>query len=503
MKPIILTLQWPEGTKPLELTGFESEARRLRYQALGRACCQYGVQSLLLAHHADDQAETILTRLASGHRAIGLQVMRPSADIPECWGIHGIYRSEEFNKSKHNLLSEATKVPNAGLRHDKPVKLYSKGIRIYRPLLQFAKADLIATCLANDITWVEDESNHDPTITIRNAARKILATNHLPRALAKPSLLNIARKSLEWMERRQLCVDCLLRSTEFLSLDFRTGKLSIHIPKPTAYLSWYGDNVTICEDQMKMYHRLEVGMYIRRLMEVVTPLETIPLERIQTAIDVISNSKQNPHAFTTCGVKFKRSPTKVSTDYFYRIWEIHNQHQSEERKVLARKMLDGGQSYVWTLTRSPYYSTKPLPIIPVPSLSTMASNQSIPFQLWDGRFWIQVMTGLPGLCTRPFREADFKPFKRALNPSELKAFENLINDAAPDDSRWTLPAIAFCDEQSVEERESRVLALPSLDVCLQKYKDKLSYAVRYKKIDLNLVLKPKGKVFMESLDRCA
>ena len=501
VKPIILTLQWSEGLKPSELTNFESEARRLRYQALGRACRQYGVQSLLLAHHADDQAETILTRLVRGHRAIGLQVMRPSAEIPECWGIHGMHRKVEFNKSKHNLLNESTKVPQAGLLQDKPINVESDGIRVYRPLLHFTKADLIATCQVNGITWVEDESNHDPTITIRNAARKILATNHLPIALRKPSLLKLASKAQDWMERRQWCADCLLWSTEFLSLDFRTGKLSVHIPNPTTYLSWYGKKAPIGEVRMKMYHRLEVGMYLRRLMEIVSPLETIPLTSIHTAIDVIINSKKNPHVFTASGVKFMRSSEKRSTDYFYRKWETYNQHTSEERKAVARKMLDGGQSYVWTLTRSPFYSTRPLPIIPVPPLSTMASTQTIPFQLWDGRFWIQIRTQLPGLYIRPFREADIKSFKQALELSERSAFEILIRDAAPDDSRWTLPAIALDDEQPIEEGESRVLALPSLDVCLRKCKGKLNYAVRYNKVDLNLVLKPEGKVFMESLDR--
>ena len=421
--------------------------------------------------------------------------MQPSAGIPECWGIPGIYRSEEFNKNKHNLLKGATKV----LKAKKPIELNSKGITIYRPLLQFTKDDLIATCQANHITWVEDESNQDPTVTIRNAARKILATDDLPRALRKPSLLNLARNSVDWMKNRQWCADCLLRTTDFLSLDFRAGKLSVHIPNPAPYLSWYGDYATVTDVRTKMNHRLEVGMYLRRLMEIVSPLETIPLTSLQTAVDAISNCEKTPHPFAICGVKFTPSLEKVSTDYFYRVWEIHNQSASTDRKVLARKVLDGGQSYVWTLSRVPSYSTNPLPIIPVPPLFSMASSQNIPFQLWDGRFWIQVITQLPGLCIRPFRETDMKSFKGALR--RRTAFERLIKDAAPDSLRWSLPAIAVCDEQPVDEGESRVLALPTLDVCLPKYQDKLNYAVRYKKIDLNVVLEPKGKVFMESLDR--
>lgn len=83
----ILPLAW----KPNDLStrGFETRARVARYQVLARACVTHGVLRLLLAHHADDQAETVMMRLISGSRLDGLGGMKAVAGIPECWDVFG------------------------------------------------------------------------------------------------------------------------------------------------------------------------------------------------------------------------------------------------------------------------------------------------------------------------------------------------------------------------------------------------------------------------------
>ena len=59
--------------------GIESAAREARYQAFRRLATQVGVQCLLLAHHRDDQAETVLLRLLRGAGPAGLAAMCPSS----------------------------------------------------------------------------------------------------------------------------------------------------------------------------------------------------------------------------------------------------------------------------------------------------------------------------------------------------------------------------------------------------------------------------------------
>jgi tRNA(Ile)-lysidine synthase len=74
----ILTVDWPE--KPQ--SGIQQRARQERYRLLDRWAQEKGLGALLTAHHLDDQAETLLMRLARGAGVRGLAGMRPVARTP-------------------------------------------------------------------------------------------------------------------------------------------------------------------------------------------------------------------------------------------------------------------------------------------------------------------------------------------------------------------------------------------------------------------------------------
>lgn len=57
--------------------GMEAAARDARYQAFNTLASQADVQHILLAHHQDDQAETVLLRLFRGSGPTGLSAMAP------------------------------------------------------------------------------------------------------------------------------------------------------------------------------------------------------------------------------------------------------------------------------------------------------------------------------------------------------------------------------------------------------------------------------------------
>ena len=57
--------------------GMEAAARDARYTALAALAAHAGVGHMLLAHHQDDQAETVLLRLLRGAGPLGLAAMRP------------------------------------------------------------------------------------------------------------------------------------------------------------------------------------------------------------------------------------------------------------------------------------------------------------------------------------------------------------------------------------------------------------------------------------------
>lgn len=95
--------------------GREAAARAARYDAFAGSLRAGEV--LLLAHHRDDQAETVLLRLARGAGADGL------AGMPRVRALHA-----------HRLC---------------------------RPLLSTPRADLLAYARAHGLTWIEDPSNAD------------------------------------------------------------------------------------------------------------------------------------------------------------------------------------------------------------------------------------------------------------------------------------------------------------------------------------------------------
>lgn len=180
-------MRWPEDTNPRTLSSFESQARRLRYQVLGIACHQASIPSLLVAHHEDDQAETVLVRMVRDGTGLGLTGIAPVNDIPECFGLYGVHQSGNPHLKRSDDNDHASQIQRHWKRRPN-MEFEDGGIKIMRPLLKFSKERLIATCLQRGVSWVEDETNKDPTLTIRNAVRHMYRNHRLPSALSKERL---------------------------------------------------------------------------------------------------------------------------------------------------------------------------------------------------------------------------------------------------------------------------------------------------------------------------
>ncbi len=111
-------LRW-DGPRPA--SGLQDAARHARYRLLGAWCRQNGVLHLAVAHHREDQAETLLLRLIRGSGLDGLAAM---AAVGETKG--------------------------------------EAAVRVIRPLLPIGRDRLRDTLAACGQAWIEDPSNRNP-----------------------------------------------------------------------------------------------------------------------------------------------------------------------------------------------------------------------------------------------------------------------------------------------------------------------------------------------------
>jgi tRNA(Ile)-lysidine synthase len=127
------TMRWT-GDKPK--TGLQEAARAVRYRLLAAAARAAGAGHILTAHTLDDQAETVLLRMARGSGLTGLAAMARETTLMGQAGDAG-----------------ASRRPAAG------------PLLLVRPLLDLPKARLIATLDAGRIAFCDDPSNRDPRFT--------------------------------------------------------------------------------------------------------------------------------------------------------------------------------------------------------------------------------------------------------------------------------------------------------------------------------------------------
>lgn len=135
-------LPW-EGDKPT--TGLQDAARAARYRLLTTHAAALGADLILTAHTRDDQAETVLMRLAAGSALAGLAGMRPE-------------------------------------------RLLAPGLRLGRPFLGLDKVTLVEWCEGHGIPFLRDPSNANPRFArarLRAAATALAAEGLTSARLAR------------------------------------------------------------------------------------------------------------------------------------------------------------------------------------------------------------------------------------------------------------------------------------------------------------------------------
>src|SRR6185312_5271414 len=187
---------------PTRADGVEAAARDARYRALAAMAKAHGTDVVALAHHADDQAETLLLQLVRGAGPAGLAAMparrmtagitwlRPLIDVPraaiDAYVAHHAlaYVDDDSNASdrhKRNALRHAVVPALARLAPGYP-----------RTLVRAAALQAEAATLADELAAVDANGACDPHARARGARRARAASCAQPAALVPAPARNAA-----------------------------------------------------------------------------------------------------------------------------------------------------------------------------------------------------------------------------------------------------------------------------------------------------------------------
>lgn len=150
-------------TVEVEPGNVQAEARAARYAALAEWMERRELSALLTAHHADDQAETLLLRLNRGSGVAGLSGVRGAGLVP------------------------GTRLP------------------LLRPLLDWRRSDLAQVIAASGVMAAQDPSNTNPKYDRARLRAELAAADWLdiPAIAASAAHLADADAALDWAARRE------------------------------------------------------------------------------------------------------------------------------------------------------------------------------------------------------------------------------------------------------------------------------------------------------------
>ncbi|KAL9266553.1 tRNA(Ile)-lysidine synthase-like protein [Drosera capensis] len=163
---LIVFLTWELDVKFLVVIGLMVAQSKVIYKKqliFVDVCIKNQIGALLIAHHADDQAELFILRLSRNSGVLGLAGMAFSSQLFPAFPLS---------------TGESSKIP---------------GIILVRPLLDFSKEDLYKICREGDQKWVEDPSNKSASFA-RNRIRMELCKASTEYKTELQALISVCRR---------------------------------------------------------------------------------------------------------------------------------------------------------------------------------------------------------------------------------------------------------------------------------------------------------------------
>jgi hypothetical protein len=320
----------------------------------------------------------------------------------------------------------------------------------------------VKVCQDNGIKWFEDQTNTDPTLTIRNTFRHLIKHEQLPLALSKERLARAAAYVSTKHDQVEAAASRFFNSMR-LALDLRSGIATFDIPKTSE-----GDD-----------RRLDAkfhGIVVRKMLHLVSFKSNISLQDLDAAVDLIFDpeNSQGKTPVLIAGVEIRKESSLSTSDSS--VSHGHPATFTFRRQIPSSHERKVAHITIW-----------PPPQYPI------ASKWS-EWALWDGRYWIRVR--------RPERDLDpnlritlkfltkryIELLRREVSPAEKDQINRRL-EAVKGSTRFTLPAIV-AEKPGVTDQ---VVALPTIHWCVEGWQRDKEVAnpecwiwdIRYKHVDLN------------------
>ncbi|KTW26647.1 tRNA(Ile)-lysidine synthetase [Pneumocystis carinii B80] len=287
----------------------------------------------------------------------------------------------------------------------------SEKILICRPFLDIPKIALKSACEKYGLIFFEDPTNTLVNISKRNAIRVLLQKpEQLPKALRPDSMLHLARvMSLKRMEIAEKVKQLLTRT--HITFSEMTGSLNT-----TCDMNIYDENIAT------------LSKWLEHLVFIVSPL---PRQRISVVrrivVDLFEKKLVKTKQYTVGGVL------------------IHTTHHS--------------QTLFMQLSRQPYAKSMKEHFVVFLQSSSLSNPQNT-WILWDGRWWIRILS----------RNNEIIQFKvRPLMESDMKQLYSMIYTANSCNRKIMLDSLKTIKEcvrfaVPLVETKTKIIGLPTLGI---------------------------------------
>lgn len=183
----------------------EMAARELRYAFFARLCREYGYSCVVVAHNANDNAETLILNLVRGCGLKGICGMKEYSYMDvDCTGISGEDISGEY----------APDADNFGRWR----------LKIWRPLLTMSRRQIEGYAFTNSVKWREDRTNSS------SEYKRNLIRNEVLPLLEKlnPSVVRTLNADMDNFRDAAALVESLSSGQNVRRVDGRTVEISFN-----------------------------------------------------------------------------------------------------------------------------------------------------------------------------------------------------------------------------------------------------------------------------------